>query len=104
MKSLTMWSHDGRTCTFVYGGYEQPVLRLVYNSVLVREVRIVPGAAVSLSELWEVEIPIPRDAACRSAFVPRARPDAPLSSRSTPASAQVCPRLGQADLPDRRVR
>jgi len=73
MKSLRMWSHGARTCTFVYGGYEEPVLCLIENGVLVREETTAPGAAVRLSELWEIEIPIPHEAARQSALVPRVK-------------------------------
>jgi hypothetical protein len=58
MKSITMWIHGSRTCIFVYGGYDQPVLRLIDGTVLVREEIITPGAAVGRSEIWALECDI----------------------------------------------
>ena len=55
LKSVTMWTHGAWTCTFNYGGYGQPILRLVDGAMLVREATITPGEALSLSDRWEAE-------------------------------------------------
>lgn len=55
MKSITMWTHGGRRCTFVYGGTSNPVIRLVEGTLQLREEVIAPGAAVARSEIWAFE-------------------------------------------------
>ena len=49
-----MWSNGARRCIFVIGG-EQPVLRLIDATSIIREQVVGSEAAAFLASLWERE-------------------------------------------------
>jgi len=54
MGYITMWTHGARRCFLTIGG-EQPILRLVDGTSIVREQVVRSDAAALLADQWERE-------------------------------------------------